>query len=549
MCKDRRLMANLLAINAGPFETRVALLEGGVVAELYIERERDLSVVGNLYKGKVVRVLPGMQAAFVEIGLEKAAFLYVSDVVLNHGDVSAEFGEDVEDSVVGEVSRSAGTGDAPPLGGTGEAHAHHGHRGHDSHDGEPRPPRVEPRIRDLLHEGQEILVQIAKEPLGTKGARLTSRIAMPGRHLVFMPTIDHVGISRRIADEKERKRLRDVIDHMRPQGTGFIARTAAEGVSARHLQADMELLIRLWNDIVRRRDNLSAPALLYQELDVVLRATRDLFTADVDKIVVDSPAVFERVSKFLETFVPEMRERVELYAGGEPIFDHYGIEVEIARALQRKVWLKSGGYIVIDETEALTTVDVNTGRYVGKHNLEDTILRTNLEAVQEIGYQLRLRNIGGIIILDFIDMDREQNREKVYGALQEALKADRAQTNVLKISELGLVQMTRKRVRESLARSLLEPCFYCEGRGRLKSKQTVCYDILRQVVRDAPHLHVESLVVHAHPEVVAMLFDEERSSLEAVEQISNKKINLQPVPEFHVEQFELVGRGREVGKV
>jgi ribonuclease G len=510
-------MSNQLVISAGSFETRVALLESGVVAELYVERERDRGVVGNIYKGRVVRVLPGMQAAFVEIGLDKAAFLYVADVVLNHADVSED---------------------------EGGASDHDGEHPEQVHEARAAGGR-EVQIRDLLHEGQEILVQIAKEPIGTKGARLTSRISMPGRHLVFMPTLDHVGISRRIADEKERARLRELIDSMRPPGTGFIARTAAEGVSSKHLRADMELLIRMWNDVVRRKDGVAAPALLYRELDLVLRATRDLFTADVDRVVVESREAYERVRGFLESFVPEMRDRIELYEGSEPIFDHFGIEVEIARALQRKVWLKSGGYIVIDETEALTAIDVNTGRYVGRYNLEDTILRTNLEAVQEIVYQLRLRNLGGMIVLDFIDMDREVNREKVFAALQDALKADRARTNVLKVSELGLVQMTRKRVRESLARSMLEPCFYCEGRGRLKSKLTVCYDILRQVSREAPFLQVDSLVVHAHPEVVSILLDDERAALESVELRSGKKINLQPVPEFHVEQFEVVGHGRQ----
>jgi ribonuclease G len=520
-------MPNALVVNCGPFETRVALVEGGIVAELYIERERDRSVVGNIYKGRVVRVLPGMQAAFVDIGLEKAAFLYVSDVFLDHEDVSEELREDLEEPPADEPDRDPAEALAEAL---------------------PVPPRAgrEPRIRELLREGQEILVQIAKEPLGTKGARVTSRISMPGRHLVFMPTIDHVGISRRLADERERRRLREVIEHLRPAGTGFIARTAAEGVEAKLLHADIELLIRVWNDIVRRKEEASAPALLYQEMDLVLRATRDLFAIGVDRMVVDTPEVHERVARFVEGFVPALRDRVELYTGREPIFDHFGIEVEIARALQRKVWLKSGGYIVIDETEALTTVDVNTGRFVGRHNLEDTILRTNLEAVQEIVYQLRLRNIGGIIILDFIDMDREANREKVFAALQEALRSDRAQTNVLKISELGLVEMTRKRVRQSLARSLLEPCFYCEGRGRLKSKLTVAYDILRQVMREAPHLPGAGLVLHAHPDVVATLWEEERAALEAVERLSGKKINLQPVAEFHLEQFEMaVGRGGE----
>jgi len=420
-----------LVINAASHETRIALIENGTIAELYIERSREKGIVGNIYKGRVIRVLPGMQAAFVDIGLEKAAFLYVADVF----DAIEEY-ESLLDS--GNKKDDESRDEQEP-------------------GGHPEFRPLHP-IEDLLQEGQELLVQISKEPLGTKGARITSHISLPGRHLVYMPTVDHIGISRRIEDEEERERLREVVERLKQPGSGYIVRTVSEGKSEEDLIADIQYLSTLWNEISTRKDKAAVPSLLHSDLDVVQKVVRDIVTEQVDRIVVDSKTDYDRIVQFISTFAAKMKYAIELYDEEEPIFDHYGLEVEISRALGRKVWLKSGGYIIIEQTEALTAIDVNTGRFVGKHNLEDTILKTNLEAVKEIAYQLRLRNIGGIIIIDFIDMEKEVNREKVFGALEEALKADKSKTNILKISELGLVEMTRKRVRESIGRMMCEPC-------------------------------------------------------------------------------------------
>ncbi|HWP35017.1 MAG TPA: Rne/Rng family ribonuclease, partial [Thermodesulfobacteriota bacterium] len=402
-----------------------------------------------------------------------------------------------------------------------------------------RPTGTPPKIEEVLKEGQEILVQISKEPIGTKGARITSHIALPGRHLVFLPTVDHIGISRRIRSERERRRLREIVMSIKPPGGGFIVRTVSEGKSEEELKADMTFLLKLWNTILKKKETVPAPAVLHYDLDVTLRAIRDLFSADVDKLVVDSREEYERIMEFVSTYHPELRYSIELYEGVEPIFDAYGIEVEIQRALARRVWLRSGGYIVIDSTEALTAIDVNTGRFVGKRNLDETILRTNLEAVKEIAYQIRLRNIGGLIIVDFIDMERHADREKVYRALEEELRRDKARTNILKISELGLVQMTRKRTRESLLRLLTEPCGYCEGRGTLKSKTTLCNDIFREIQRTAPHITGSRIVVRCHPAIAEMLVDEERGGLEWLERRLGKTITVQARKHFHQEQYEV----------
>jgi len=398
------------------------------------------------------------------------------------------------------------------------------------------------QIQDLLKEGQEVIVQVVKDPIGTKGARITSHISLPGRHLVFMPTVDHVGISRRIDNEKERKRLREIINRMRPPGTGFIVRTVAEGVSEDKLVADIRFLIQEWNEVGKSKDQKPAPMLLHPDLEMVLRATRDLFTNEVSKLIIDDRDEYERVLNFVETLDPALKAQVELYTGEDPIFDAYGVEQEIRRALNRKVWLKSGGYLVIDQAEALIAIDVNSGRYVGKKNLEETITRINTEAAKEIVYQLRLRNIGGIIIIDFIDMDKAQNREKVFKALQEALGRDRAKTNVLKISELGLVEMTRKRVRESLGRMLNEACPYCEGKGFIRSKVTVVFEIFREIRREAPNFAEPTLVVNCHPEVAKMLQNEERTELRYLMDRYNKSIQVKAQPNYHQEQFEIYGR-------
>ena len=501
-------MTKELVINTTSHETRVALLESGHIAELYIERSRERGIVGNIYQGKVIRVLPGMQAAFVDIGLEKAAFLYVADV-LDEMEAVEQF---VEGASQHAKPSEGGDDDRPPL----------------------------PPIEDLLQEGQIILAQVAKEPIGTKGARITSHISLPGRHLVYMPTVDHIGISRRIENEEEKDRLRLIIESIRPQGTGFIVRTAAEGKSEEDLRADVEFLVGLWKDIAKRKENKKAPCLIHSDLDVTSKVLRDILTEDVRRIVVDSQEEHDKSVRFLQTFMPKLNVDIELYDQDEPIFDAFGLEVEIARALGRKVWLKSGGYIIIEQTEALTAIDVNTGRFVGKHNLEDTILKTNLEAVKEIAFQLRLRNIGGLIIIDFIDMEKELHREKVHSALEEALKNDKSKTNILKISELGLVEMTRKRVRESIGRTLCEPCPYCEGKGYVKSRTTLAYEVFREIRREIRDLPGYRLTLQVHPDIAALLYDEERHGIEELERQFEKQISITARPNFHIEQFDIL---------
>jgi Rne/Rng family ribonuclease len=711
-------MGSILLINAAGRETRVALVENGHIAEFYLERKKDKGVVGNIYKGRVVRVLPGMQAAFVDIGLDKAAFLYVSDVVYDpdfaraqfeltegehedapevpdeleegaapgavsapegeapslhaevehvdaHADAlheaaeAAAFGEngdepsqpsmdeadelsaDEADEVSATLEREGGdlgsagldapdgtadqhlpaandpeaeaaadaleealasvplpptpelaelpaappaAGEAPasapaegqtapaqaaaagerkepPAGsrpGQGERRAprelrqrqqlergrdrgRNGHGKGDRREDRPRP-RKEVRIEDLLKVGQEVVVQISKDPIGSKGARLTSHISIPGRHLVFMPTVDHVGISRRISNEKERRRLREIVDRLRPPGTGFIVRTVAENVPQAKLESDIRFLIEIWNQVVRKNEKRGGPGLMHPDLDLILRATRDLFAADVEKLVVDDREEYERILGFVSAQDPALTQRVVLHDSDEPIFDSYGIEQEIRRATQRKVWLKSGGYLIIDQAEALTAIDVNSGRYVGKKSLEETITKINMEAAKEIVYQLRLRNIGGIIICDFIDMEKPQNRDKVFKGLQEALGRDKAKTNVLRISELGLVEMTRKRVRESIGRMLHEDCGYCGGQGFVKTATTVAYEIFREVRREAPNFKDPTLVVNCNVEVGRLLQSEERDELRHLMDRYNKTIQVRPQNNYHREQYDLYGR-------
>ena len=486
-------MVYSLVINSSPHEVRVGLVEDDVVVELLLERRKDAGLVGNVYKGRVTRVLPGMQAAFVDIGLERAAFLYVADVA----DTRAS-------STLTEARVSAGQ----------------------------RP------IQSLLNEGQEIMVQVAKEPIGTKGARITSQVSLAGRHLVFMPNIEHIGISRRIGDEDERLRLRGILEELVPHGGGFVARTAAEGRSPEELRADLEFLRHVWNDILTRMESGSAPMTLYEDLDLVLRSARDLVTPDLNEIVVDCPAEHDRLVRFIQRFMPRYADRVRLTDRAEPIFEGYGIEAELNRALARKVWLPSGGYLIIDQTEALTAIDVNTGRFVGKRNLEDTIVKTNLEATTELVRQLRLRNIGGIIIIDFIDMEREPNRDRVFSELSLALEADRAKTNILKISELGLVEMTRKRVRESLVRSVSEPCFYCDGTALLKSRTTVIHDAYRALVREAGAMESGDVRLSVHPRVAGLLLGDEQSILAELEDRTERQISVEARPDFHLERYE-----------
>lgn len=508
-------MPNELIINARPYETRVAIVENGVVVELQIERATGQELVGNIYRGTVVRVLPGMQAAFVDIGLIRTAFLYVSDVHKDFIDFERMM---LGNHLVGEESSYLNPGDS------------YNSRKHDT------PFQIE----DLLHEGQNIMVQVAKEPIGNKGSRLTSNISIPGRHLVLMPTVDHIGISRKIEDKEERERLKGIIKEIKPVQGGIIVRTVSEGATKDKLKSEMDFLIKLWADIQSKMERGSKPALLYRDLSVSLRAVRDLLTMEVDRLVIDSREEYNNIIEFIRTFAPKFKYSVELYEEADPIFDAFGIEMEISRALKNKVWLKSGGYIVVELTEALTSIDVNTGSYVGQRNQEETILKTNLEAVKEISYQLRFRNIGGLIVIDFIDMEKISNRERVFMALKEALSKDKAKTNVLQMSDLGLIEMTRERTRTNLNRFLTESCFYCEGRGSLKSKKSTCYEMFRELERECSiSKDNDHVYVSVNPEIEVVLKEEEQESIIDLEKRINRRIIITSNGEFHLEQFEI----------
>lgn len=495
-----------LVVNVEPAETRVALIEDGVVAELHVERAGSLGIVGSVFHGKVGRVLRGIQAAFIDIGIERHAFLQVGDAVRE---------QDIEGLGVDEGLQAE-----PVAGGL-------------------RVSRSTP-IAEVLKPGQSVVVQVSRAPMGRKGARVTSHVSLPGRRLVYMPTLEQLGISRRISDEAERARLRGIVEGLR-NGGGFIVRTVAEGASEAELAEDVEYLTRLWADILERRAEVRPPGLLHADLDLPLRMARDLFGAGVERFVVDDQATYDRVAEFSRRFIPDRADRVRLYDGQEPLFDAFGIEEGVKRALARVIPLPSGGSLVIDHAEALTAIDVNTGRYAGGKDLEDTITRTNLEAVAEVAHQLRLRNIGGLIVVDFIDMDRPENREKVNLALQEALGDDRAQTTAVRISELGLVEMTRKGTRQSLGRQLFEPCFYCDGTGQLKSRTTVCCEIVRELRRRALEPGAGRVVVEAYPKVAEMLRRDHGSSLRALERSLGREIEVRARSEFHLERFEIKG--------
>ncbi|MEM9174977.1 MAG: Rne/Rng family ribonuclease [Myxococcota bacterium] len=499
-------MQNEIIINAELGETRVALLEDKQFAELHIERERDKSVVGNVVKGKVSRVLPGMQAAFVDIGLEKAAFLYVGDYF--------------------ESTLETGETDGEPSGGRRK--------------GRGRGRGAPPKIDTVLHEGKEIIVQIAKEPIGTKGARITSSISIPGRHLVLTPWSRRVGVSRRIGSDKERRRLREIVERLRPKNLGFIIRTAGDGVREADLEADIRYLATVWAAIQHRHGETTAPAMLYSEHDLPLRVVRDLAGHDTKRIVSDKKELYEHIQSFVDRFVAEPKPEVVHYDEGLPIFERFDLERQIHANLERKVWLKSGGSLVIDKSEALTAIDVNTGRFVGKRDLEETVLKTNLEAVQEVVHQLRFRNLGGLIIVDLIDMESAGNREKVYRAFQEALRADKARTNILKISELGLVEMTRKRTRENLVQTLCEPCSYCEGRSYVLSRESVGFRVLREIRKHMPKLRERGVAVAVNPHVAEELLSKSKAALAELSEAIGKDIEIRARPGMHQEQYELM---------
>ncbi len=525
-------MSTEIVINATREEVRVAVLEKKILTELYIDRRKDQGIVGNVYKGKVVKVLPGMQAAFVDIGMERAAFLYVADIPTGGNEYAEELEEDEEAGDTLDAAEAAVEegGEAEEAGEEADEEA---------------PPRAKPRrggqsIEELLQESQEVMVQVSKEPMGSKGPRVTGYVSLPGRYLVLMPNVNHVGVSRRIEQAEERARLKEIIHRLRRPGAGYIVRTVSEGMTEESFRSDIEFLELVWQNILKKRDRVPAPSLLHTDLDLPFRTVRDLFTAKVERLVIDSKAEYDRIKEFVSTYLPALSAKVELYNKEEPIFDTYGIELEISKALGRKVWLKSGGYIVIDHTEALTVIDVNTGRFVGRRDLEETILKTNLEAVKEISYQLRLRNIGGIIIIDFIDMEKEKNRERVFNALKEGMANDRARTYILRISELGLVEMSRERIREDLLRTLSSACPYCEGRGSTKSPTTICYEIFREIRRIGSSPKERKIIIGVHPTVANMLYDDERAGVEELEREFHKKIIIKADPALHLEQYDLV---------
>lgn len=502
-------MPTELLINATPYEIRIALVEHGNLVEFYLEQPREKGLVGNIYQGRVVRVLPGMQAAFVDIGLERTGFLYVDDVHISRGDFEKRL--TACDGCCSSETIELLSRRTPGL-----------------------------NIEDLLREGQEIMVQICKEPIGTKGARLTCHVTLPCRNLVFMPMTDHIGISRKIEDEQVRQQLRQDIEQLRPEGTGFIVRTVAENATSEDLEADMEFLLHTWGEVQDQAQKAPVPSLIYEDLDITLRVVRDIFSPEVERVVVDDQKTYSRVLRFVETFAPRLKGRVLLSDGAAPLFDSYGIEMDVNRALDKKIWLRCGGYIIIENTEALTVIDVNTGRYVGKSGLEETIFKTNMEAVKEIAYQLRLRNIGGIIIIDFIDMEDEAHREEVFTALKEAARKDKSRINILKVSEFGLVQMTRKRNREDLSHMMCEPCHYCHGAGTLKSCRTICHDIFRRIEREAKKgASGCGVVLKVHPRVAAMMLKEEAAIIEYLENATGCRITIDPVREFHLEKYEI----------
>ena len=488
-------MSEEILINVTPPETRVAVLENGVLQEVHIERRRSRVLVGNIYKGKVSRVLPGMQAAFVDIGLERAAFLHVSDVVMRCGGETTETTDKERDIAV------------------------------------------------LLQEGGEVIVQVVKDPLGSKGARLTTQISIPSRYLVLMPGLATPGISQKIDDESERQRLKAILGRfMAEQGDniGYIARTAAEGAGEEALRVDLEFLSRLWASIKERCARSVSREAIYEDLPLSLRALRDLVRPEVEKVRIDSRETHQRALEFVEQFIPDARPPVEYYTGERPIFDLFGVEDEIHKALERKVQLKSGGHLVIDQTEAMTTIDVNTGAFVGHRNLEETIFKTNLEAAQAIARQLRLRNLGGIVIIDFIDMAEEEHKRQVMRALEKALARDHARSQVTQVSELGLVEMTRKRTRESLEHVLCEACPTCGGRGSLKTPETTCYEIFREILREARQFDARQLLVMASQEVVDRLLDEESTYVALLEEFVGVSISLQPEALYTQEQYDVV---------
>jgi ribonuclease G len=511
---------NVLVVNAEGPETRVGVVHEGVLSEYFVEPKRGRGIVGNIYRGKVTRVLPGMQAAFVDLGptVERAGFLYVADVLgaADESKLIADEDADGDDAPEGTAARLARS----------------------------RKRAASRKIEELVKTNQEILVQIVKEPIGLKGARITGYLSLPGRYSVFMPAVQQIGVSRRISSDAERRRLRKLVSSVGHKSGGFIVRTAAEGAADQEIRDDVEYLVRLWSEIQRRDRAMKGAGLVYADLDLVLRTIRDLLREDTKEIVIDDEEQYDRARKFTSAFLPRAVERIKLYRGRQPIFEHYGIEAELRTALRRRVELKSGGSLVIDQGEALTAIDVNTGSYVGKTDLEETVTKNNLEACREVARQLRLRNIGGIIVIDFVDMDKESNRKKVWDELHRALAGDRSRCNVTKISELGLVEMTRKRTRESLHQLLTEPCPTCEGSGVVKSATTVANELLREVRRIGSLIEADVIEAECAPKVAELLAQFERDFIDELEKKFQKKVEIMGVRGYRQDQFKVTGRGQ-----
>src|SRR5689334_4591392 len=512
-----------MIVSSNGHETMVAILEDDLVAEVFVERERQRSVVGNVYKGRVSKVLPGMQSSFIDLGLERDGFLYVDDVI------NPEEFDKLDDEEESGRPRNDGGGAASGRG--------------DSRSERDRPKA---KIEELLREGQEIIVQVVKEPLGTKGARLTSHVTMPGRFLVFMPTVDHIGVSRKIESREERARLRGIVKEFRETHGftgGVIIRTAAAGRPKEDIISDLDAFHAIWTDIRQRMESSRAPAVVYREQSLVGKLLRDLLTEDFQAIRIDNTQEHQRVVELIERIMPNLAPRVKLYSKPYPIFDEYGVQAEIDKALKSKVWLKSGGSIVINQTEALVAIDVNTGRFVGKKTsgrLEDTIVKTNLEAVKEIVRQIRLRDLGGIIVLDLIDMEDKKNRLKVYQAVEQELKKDRSPSKALQVSDFGLVIITRKRVKQSLERVLTEPCPYCSGTGVIKSSSTICYEILTEVKKVSPELNGHRLLLRVNPDIARALKEEESAVLKDLRQSIGKDVTIKADTQLHHEQFDVM---------
>ncbi len=491
-------------INVEPLETRIAFIEDKRLTELLIDRHESRSVVGNVYKGRVDSIVPGIQAAFIDIGFEKNGFLYVSD-----------------------IAGAEGTGDFVFEEGTAKP--------------KERPRRAKPpAIENLLKKNQHIMVQVSKDTLGTKGVRLTNYVTLPGRYIVLMPTVKHLGISRKIGSDRERERLRKTLQSIRPSGVGMILRTAGEGKKKSDFQEDIKYLSKVWTDVKEKMEKAKGPSLLHEDLSPILRVVRDMFTKDVDKLTIDSPQEHKRINSFLDSFAPNLKKRIRLYNGKRPIFDKFNLEKEIEKALHRRVFLKSGGHICIDQTEALVAIDVNTGRFTGSKHLEETVLKTNLEAAEEIARQVRLRDLGGIIVIDFIDMQYEKNRKELIRKLQECLKADRAKTTISEISELGMIEMTRKRVKHNLVKALSQPCPYCEGSGMVRSVTTMTFDTIRKLHALFCKSKERRIILQLHPDVARRLRTENKELLDDVAKRFDREISIESVSDYHIHDIKVL---------